>query len=342
MPPLSVNAIVLKQRDCELYCFGMSSEQLSRIAYVTPRWTNNPREIQRVLNPRRVREIGKFLQQPSSLLPNAIVVSLTSEVRIEPGSLPGTKVLTVPDTSGKFAYVLDGQHRLEGFRHSGGVIFDLPVVAIRGADDALRGKVFADINSKQVRVSGVHLLSLYDQINELSRTEARAMDLVRRLNRDADSPLRGRVRMADTDHGAWIASTALARSLAPYLTGDGVLATGPIAGHARTLEAYVAAVAEVWPEAWGKPGQLGLCRPSGLELMLRLFGPLMRRLARESEPSFERERFAVHLRALRQAVAHIPGGGELTFDWRQEASSLLANRALRASVARQLEALLAG
>ena len=97
------------------------------------------------------------------------------------------KVIRFPNDEGKYAYILDGQHRLEGFKHSDGIEFDLPVVAIYNADDTLRGKIFADINSKQERVSDMHLLSLYYQIKELPADDSSVMDVLNQLNTDTDS-----------------------------------------------------------------------------------------------------------------------------------------------------------
>jgi len=68
-----------------------------------------------------------------------------------------------------------------------GIEFDLPVVAIYNADDTLRGKIFADINSKQERVSDMHLLSLYYQIKELPADDSSVMDVLNQLNTDTDS-----------------------------------------------------------------------------------------------------------------------------------------------------------
>src|SRR5215831_245864 len=118
MAEFVVDAIVLKQKGRELYCFGMSSTRLRRICYVTPRSDDNPEEIQRILNPKRAREIGEYLKQANALLPNSLVVNLTEQVKIHSTGAQSVKSLRFPDEDGKFAYILDGQHRLEGFKHS--------------------------------------------------------------------------------------------------------------------------------------------------------------------------------------------------------------------------------
>ncbi|MCA1680950.1 MAG: DGQHR domain-containing protein, partial [Actinobacteria bacterium] len=145
---------------------------------MTPRSQDSPEEIQRILSKPRAREIGDYIKEELSLFPNAIVLSLDEEVEIQDTGDEDVVTITFPSNDGKHAYVLDGQHRLAGFEHSDGVHFDLPVVALWNADEALRAKIFADINSKQEQVSDVHLLGLYYQIKALPRDEAATVDVV--------------------------------------------------------------------------------------------------------------------------------------------------------------------
>lgn len=135
MAGFSVDAIVLNQNGRELFCFGMNSAQLKQISYVTPRSHDNPEEIQRILSTGRAKIIGEYVKQANSLLPNSLVVSLTEDVEIRDSGTAKAKVIHFPDTEGKFAYILDGQHRLEGFKYSDGIEFDLPVVALHNADE---------------------------------------------------------------------------------------------------------------------------------------------------------------------------------------------------------------
>src|SRR5438105_9185785 len=104
MAGFTINAIVLKQKAWELYCFGLSSERLRDICYVTPRSNDDPEEIQRILDPRRAKEIGEYIKQANSLLPNALVVSLSDSVRIESSGTDSIKTIHFPTEHGKFAY----------------------------------------------------------------------------------------------------------------------------------------------------------------------------------------------------------------------------------------------
>src|ERR1700694_5289147 len=96
MAELEITASILKQRGRELYCFGMNTARLRRICYVTPRSHDDPEEIQRILNKKRAKEIGEYIKEANSLLPNSIVVSLTAEVSIQSSGMDGIKVLRFP------------------------------------------------------------------------------------------------------------------------------------------------------------------------------------------------------------------------------------------------------
>lgn len=342
MAGFTVNAAVLKQHGRELYCFGMNSRRLRDICYVTPRSAEDPEEVQRILNVKRAMEIGDYIKQVNALLPNAIVVSLIDDVRVEPTGTDGVKALHFPEGSGKFAYILDGQHRLEGFKYTGGIEFDLPVVAITKADDALRGKIFADINSKQERVSDVHLLSLYYQIKDLPIEETPVMDVVQKLNADADSPLKGRIRMLDTDRGTWIKNVAMKQWLSPHLTMGGVIATKTSAEKAQIVKEYFKAIAHLWPSAWGDSGKFNLCRPIGFEIMLGLFGTVKHRCDLNRARQYTAEAFASQMEPLRNAVIDLPApvGGKLTLDWQRGPMGILSNRAARMLITRSLSDLL--
>jgi DGQHR domain-containing protein len=336
MAGLTVNAAVLKQKGWELYLFGMNSTRLRRICYVTPRSHDDPDEVQRILNPKRAKEIGEYIRQANSLLPNALVVNLSEDVTVEATGTDGVKILRFPQEEGKLAYILDGQHRLEGFKYSEGIEFDLPVVAIHNADDALRGKIFADINSKQVPVSDVQLLALYYQIKDLPEEETPVMDVIVRLNEDPDSPLRGRIRMMDTDKGTWIKNTALKQWLSPHLTPGGVLATKNAAEKAQIVKEYFRAIEHLWPTAWGELGKYNLCRPIGFEIVLSIFGVVKQRCDLNFGRQYTAEGFRSQMEPLLDAVIELPGGGKLVLDWQRGSMSILANRAARTLISRQL------
>lgn len=336
MAGFAVSAVVLKQQGRELYCFGMASDVLNRIAYVTPRSHDDPDEIQRIVDARRAKAIGAYLKGTTSLLPNSVVVSLTSDVQITDGGTEGVKVLNFPETDGKFAYVLDGQHRLEGFKYSDGVVYDLPVVAIYNADEALRGKIFADINSKQVKVSDVHLLSLYYQIKDLPSDDSSVMDVVMKLGTDEGSPLKGRVKVMDGDKGWWVTNTGLKKWLAPHLGSGGVLASKSPSEQAEIMKEYFKAISQVWPVAWNDRGKYNLVRPIGIEIMLGVFGAVKHRCDLNAGRQYTAGTFNSQMEPLKSAEITLPGGGTLAMDWLRGPMGVMSNAATRTLISRQL------
>ena len=305
MAGFSINAAVLKQKGHELFCFGMNSAELKRICYVTPRSADAPDEIQRIVNPRRAKEIGEYIKQANSIFPNSIVVSLTDEVSVQESGTPKVKVLNFPDSEGKFAYILDGQHRLEGFKHSEGIEFDMPVVAIHNADEALRGKIFADINSKQKAVSDIHLLSLYYQIKEMAPDDTPVMDVIVALNNDTNSPVNNKIKMLEKDKG-WAKNTAFKKWLSPHLTPGGALATKTIAERTQIIKAYLSSIQSVWPEAWGDNKNNTLTKAFGFEIMFGIFPAVKLRCDLNCGRQYTSENFAEQLEPLKSASIDLP------------------------------------
>src|SRR6516225_6405766 len=130
MAGLRIKALLAKQHTFELYIFVMNSKMLREVSYVVPRSKDAPEEIQRALDGSRVKDIGEFIKQPLSVLPNSVVINLLDTVKIERTADPKEVTIVFPQETksdlAKSAYILDGQHRIEGFTHAGGVEFDLP------------------------------------------------------------------------------------------------------------------------------------------------------------------------------------------------------------------------
>jgi len=336
MAGLVVTAHVLKQKGYELYLFPMNSRTLRHLCYVTPRSKDNPEEVQRLLDPSRAKEIGEYIKESTSLLPNAIVVSLTPDVTISPTGNSGEVVIQFPSREGKYAYILDGQHRLAGFDHSEGVEFDLPVVALYNADENLRGKVFADINSKQVKVSDVHLLSLYYQIRELPSEEALTMDVVHKLAKDNDSPLYGKIKLLDDDKGCWVTNRHMKICLAPYTESGGILHSKNAAAQAHIIKEFLKGVKKVWPEAWGNNHDYMLTKAMGIEIIMSIFASAIHRCDLNEGRQYTAETFERSLTPLKDCYIEIPGGGKIRLTWERGPFGPLSNKAGKVLIRKQL------
>ncbi len=336
MAPIMVTAQVLRQKSYELYLFLMNSKTLREICYVTPRSKGNPEEVQRLLNPKRAKEIGDYIKEDTSILPNAIVVSLTSDVVVTRTGSANQVLVQFPSSSGRYAYVLDGQHRLEGFNSSDGIEFDLPVVALHNADEHLRAKVFVDINSKQVKVTDVHLLSLYYQIRELPSDETATMDVVHRLATDSDSPLVNRIKLLDDDKGCWVTNKHMKQCLAPHTESGGTLYGKTASSQAHIVKEYLKGVARLWPDAWGNNKDFMLTKAMGIEIILSIFAPIKTRCDLNEGRQYSAEAFQRQLEPLLNCEISFPGGGQFPLTWESGPLGALSNAAGRSLIQKQL------
>jgi len=323
----AITAFKLKQHDRDLYMFTLKSDKLEKICYVTPRSKNDPREIQRILQQKRAKEIGEYIKTPTAYLPNSIVISLDPSVNVSDTGRDNEVTLLFPEEEGKFGYILDGQHRLAGFKHSDGVHFDLPVIAFYNADETLRGKIFADINSKQVKVTDTHLLEIYYQIKDIASEDSTAMDIVHRLNKDSDSPLQSKIKVGTDDKGHWATNKQLKNCVAPHITVGGVLHEKKTGDQIAIFKQYLRAVMLLYTDAWGDNKNYLLTKSMGIELMLGIFPQVKHRCDLNEGKQYTYQTFRNQLSVLVGKTIKLPNGGEIPLTWeRKHFSGLTSSR----------------
>lgn len=336
MSSVRVTAQRLRQKDTELYMFGMNSATLRNIAYSTPRGEDNPEEVQRILSHKRAETIGRYIQDEGTLLPNAILISLNPEVTITPNEDDSNMVtIEFPSDDGKFAKILDGQHRVAGFEHCGDVQLDLPIIALHDAPAKERGKLFADINSKQVKVTDVHLLSLYYQLDELGDGMA-TMRVVENLAAAPDSPLNGRIKMRDEEKGAWVKNKLLKDRLAKHIDSGGVLVGKTTDEKSAIFKAFFQGVKDTWPGAWGNNQDYRLTKAMGIEILIGIFDKVKTLCDMIEGRQYSPESFARQLSPLVDCTIQLSGGGEMTLDWRTGVLSGSTNRSAKSDIISQL------
>ncbi len=329
----------MKQKGETLYLFPINSKVLSKIAYVTPRSQDDPAEIQRLVHKNRAKDIGKYIQEELSLFPNAIVVSLDDQVQVQETGSDDEVTLVFPDEEGKFAYVLDGQHRLAGFEHSNGIHFDLPVVALHGASDSLRGKIFADINSKQVKVSDVHLLDLYYGLGVLSAEDDATVKVVKMLGEDGDSPLKGKIKFLDDQKDTWVKNTAMTKWLGAHTKPGGALSSKSPGEQATIFKQYFRGVSETWPAAWGDRKGHALTKPFGLEVVSGIFRAAKHRVDLNAGKQYTADNFRDQLAVLQDAKIEPFGKSadmSIPLTWEAGPMGPLSNASGRSLIIKQL------
>jgi DGQHR domain-containing protein len=335
-----IPATVLRQKDKELYLFKMSSALLKKITFVTPRSEENPDELQRVYSEPRAREIGDWIKEENSLLPNAIVVDFKDDVEIEPTADPDIVTITLPDPdeteNPKIAYILDGQHRVKGFEFSDGVEFDLAVIAVHNVSDSVRGKIFIDINSKQVKVDERLLLDLMAGTKSLAQDDDRVYQVIKGLDSNTDSPLHGRIQFLPEQKNKWVKNTNLFKNLKPHISNGGVLYSKTTAQQTEILASYFSAFKAVFPDQWDDAKNYVLTRNQGIELMCGIFREVKHRCDLYERQSYTRHAFVNQVKVLKGKTLKITleGNQKITIplDWNVAQFGKLSTRQWMAEV----------
>lgn len=213
-----------------------------------------------------VRESG---QLPP--LPGAVLLTTDEPVTFRAeGSNPFVGLLQLDDEDGALR-VLDGQHRLLAVSAllaspdvdatTAAAVRDLqiPAVLFAGlAPDAVV-EMFVTINSKHTKLNPSLLLTLSGQKLFADERNARVHDIIKLLNDDERSALRGEIKMLGVGQGR-VAQSGLAQELRRVLDdirreAGGASWVDVFEQHAPGLyNLYFQEVAKAFAEAWGRQG----------------------------------------------------------------------------------------
>ncbi|HEX4607652.1 MAG TPA: DGQHR domain-containing protein DpdB [Urbifossiella sp.] len=291
--PLRLPALRMRQgRDRVLYAFAVDGKQVEEFATVSRIGRDGNRRIIGYQRPEvlsHIAEIRAYLESDNPMLPNAVVIAFdptvrfvpldTSKTRADAPAASGELVIPLPANSDarKPGWIVDGQQRLAAIREAAVTGFPVWVIGFVADGDAEQREQFILVNNTRPLPKGL----VYEL---LPATEARLptalgkrrfpISLLDRLNLDADSPLKGRVKTPTMPDGL-VKDNSLIRMIENSLS-DGALyrlrgrdgEAGDVEGMLRVLKAFWSAVAAVFPEAWGKkPKESRLLHGAGVVSM---------------------------------------------------------------------------
>ena len=194
------------------FTFSISPEYLLKIAYVSHRAKGKATDVdayQRMVKKSRLKRIREYIDQ-NGVFPTNIVINIDGKrhVRFEPGKQQGGPegakygVLHLTP-SYKSAWIIDGQHRLFAYSgHPRARTSHLSVLAFEGLPPSTQAQLFIDINHEQKSVKRNLLHELYAELHwdaedEEKRVGSIVSKAIQGLNQDTDSPLCGRILLAD-------------------------------------------------------------------------------------------------------------------------------------------------
>jgi len=140
----------------EIFLTVLSGKTIAQISDVDS-VDKDPKGYQRPPNSRRIAELKVFIEMTEGLVPGAILLNVRPEKAGELhfsklGEFDGVEFGTVELPSEKFAWAMDGQHRVRAFEAATKDIL-VPVVLTVGMDRPKEAETFNIVNSKQKNVS---------------------------------------------------------------------------------------------------------------------------------------------------------------------------------------------
>lgn len=243
--PFSTSAIIVKQPLGDFYVATIPAEVLLDVCYShrlkavrNSSGTYDLEGSQRLQFEPRLKSVGKFLNTTDAALPNAIILAANylqdSDVVEENERVAWSlnikedsrdAILKIP-TPTKLAAIIDGQHRLFGFKCSRNESFKVPLVCSIYFDlpKPYQAQLFATINSNQKPVSKSQTYELFgynvdDEPQKAWTPDKLAVFFTRKLNLEENSPFYKHILIAAQNditqtiaqakrEGFWMVSTA--------------------------------------------------------------------------------------------------------------------------------------
>jgi len=201
-----IPAIKVRQPVGEFYQAVVSWNLLTQISVADVRAIEEGKEreldrymgIQRKIDPKRIKDIAKYVENVDATFPTSIVLAVEEEniewdeegqrLRIFDGDGNGLE---------EVAKILDGQHRVEGIHNFSGDIFDLPVTVFVGADMPTQANIFATVNLAQTKVNRSLVYDLFEY--ETSRSPQKSChEIAVALDSYESSPFKQRIKRLGT------------------------------------------------------------------------------------------------------------------------------------------------
>jgi DGQHR domain-containing protein len=239
-----------------LYSSSIEAKVLKDISFTNPRvlvgLADNGEEIyrgiQRSLSPERVKQIKKYVNEyefatfPSSIILNFphekvdiynvdVNININSSkedrnfnIEFEGDGVKGFSkmVLLIFPYEESIAQIIDGQHRMSGFKDNKNLDFDLPITIFIDQTVEQQAEIFSTINGKQTRVTPSLVYELFG-ISERPSPYKTAHNIVKVLNGSDESPLKGwfkRLGKANKYYEGYITQSTANQNILKLLCGN--------------------------------------------------------------------------------------------------------------------------
>lgn len=195
---ITLKTIKVEQPIGHIYVAKIDPESLLQMSKVDRRRISEDDEvlgIQRELREDKVKQIKSYLSSIDATFPNSIIVNTTSDFI---HSETETTLEIIKDDS-TFT-IIDGQHRVEGFRDNNKNNFELIVAIFKDLRIDQQANIFSTINSQQTKVDPSLNLNLELASKYFTPTKM-MIEVSQSLNFASDSPWFNNIRVLGSQTG---------------------------------------------------------------------------------------------------------------------------------------------
>lgn len=225
---IEINCLIANQPIGTMYIGIIDSEDLEKITYADVRRLRKESDnreiedyigIQRKLESRREKIIGKYVNLVDATFPNSIILSISSKHAKYDKKTGKLKIEFKDD----IAKVLDGQHRIAGFQYYKGKrgSFELIVTIYIDMEIEDQAIVFATINKEQKNVSNSLVADLF-AFAESRSPQKTGHNIARALNKKEGSPFYDKIKILGKAESVneTITQATFVESILKYITSD--------------------------------------------------------------------------------------------------------------------------
>lgn len=214
MSTQNISVTLITQGDHKFYSGTMEISLIATTCSTNPREEDPDQGFQRTLDESRAKLIADYIRNGGTI-PASIILSAQAESELTYNSK--NKTITFNDAPGSFL-ILDGQHRVYGFRKllNEGAKYRVPVIIYNDLTPTQEARIFIDINTLQRPVPKELLLDIKRLADRESDDERMLDELFTSFESEPDSYLLNKLSRIDKQRGK-ISKVTFYDSMKPML-----------------------------------------------------------------------------------------------------------------------------
>jgi DGQHR domain-containing protein len=234
-----ISVTLISQGNHKFYSATMTIELIAETCSPNPRATDPEEGFQRTLDESRAEAIAEYIKQGGTI-PSSIILSAQQESNLTYNSKNKTISFEV---SHKSFLILDGQHRVYGFRKlmNEGIKYRIPVIIFNELTPVEEARLFIDINTLQRPVPKELLLDI-KRLAERENSDERLLDeLFTNFENECDSYLINKLSRIEKQRGK-ISKVTFYDSMKPILKEFNIMNTSRLF---EIINAYLIAAHDI-------------------------------------------------------------------------------------------------